>query len=838
LPVGTGISFLDNFLAKIPLVSKMSNIFIFRWLKNVSLTRKLYFVVGIMAILIAVELFTLSFMIHTLSSTRALVGAEGLWSKSEKDAVYSLTRYGYTHNEKDYQEYIKLLNVPLGDHKARLELFKATPDLSVARQGFTEGRVNANDIDGAINLLRRFHDVSYIKKAIAIWTQGDENLTQLEYLGDRLHRQVSSSSPDGEINGTIQEVYELNVGLTILEDQFSYTLGEGSRWIENLILEILFIIAMTVEFSGLFLTVSVSRAISKGINEIVTVASRVSQSDFTSRAKVFSQDEIGLLATSFNKMIDDLKKKIEEEKLAKEALHVQQELYKTLITAQSEMGEGVSITDGEKIVYVNDATCKMYGYSRSEILNFSSFLHLVPEEEKLKLVERLKERLKGNREQASGETKIMRKDGTVIDVEYTVCTLFSEGRQLVISIIRNVTEKNIAAHQLRHEKARAESAEISKKIGERFLANMSHEIRTPMNAILGFTDILENTPLSPEQREYLDAIKISGDNLLVIINDILDFSRMRSGKMPIEKKEFTLSKIITTSAELMQPKAKEKGLTLYTKIGNGVPDNLIGDPTRLMQVLLNLTANAIKFTEKGKVSITINKLEEVNNIVQLQIQVKDTGIGIPEDQLESIFDAFTQVNNETARVYGGTGLGLAIVKQLADIQGGSVSVTSEPGEGSCFNFTIGYQIKKGQTKQAENNADEEATVILKDLRVLVAEDNIMNQVLAKKVLSDWGWEVDIADDGERAIELLKQKNFDVVLMDIQLPKMDGYQATHYIRSNLSLPKKAIPIIAMTACAMEGEEEKCLKAGMNGYVSKPFNTKTLYTNISKVLNKAS
>lgn len=812
----------------------MKGFVFFKWLKNISLTRKLYFVVGIMAVLIAIELFMLSFMIHTLSSTRALVGAEGLWSKAEKDAVYNLTKYGYTHNEKDFNQYESLLKVPLGDHKARLELSKAAPDYSIVREGFIEGRLSPDDIDGAVKLLRRFHGISYISKAISIWTDGDKDLAQLQYLGNRLHTQVTSGNINPEIAQTLDEIYSLNENLTVLEDNFSFTLGEGSRWIEHLILVILFFIAMTVEFSGLFLTISVSRAISKGINEIVRVASSVASADFSSRATVYSGDEIGQLAGSFNHMINDLEKKKNEESEAREALRRQKDVYETLITAQSEMGEGVCITEGEKILYVNDAICRMYGYTREEILRMPSFLHVVPEAERTLLIERLRQRVNGERDMSAGETRILRKDGKIIDVEYTVRNFYTEGRQQMISIIRDVTERRKAEVQLRNEKERAESAEVAKKIGEQFLANMSHEIRTPMNAIIGFTEILEKSPLTREQRQYLDAIKISGDNLLVIINDILDFSRMRSGKMPIEHKDFKLSQIISTCRDLMLPKAQEKKIEILVNIENDIPDNLIGDPTRLLQVLLNLTANAIKFTEKGKVDITVKKLLTKSNKASLQFSVRDTGIGIPPEQLDSIFDAFIQANHQAARKYGGTGLGLAIVKQLAELQGGSVSVTSKVGEGSCFDFKIEYEINALGTTHGNDKKPVTVKNGIKDINVLLAEDNAMNQLLAKKVLTDWGWKVELAENGEDAIELLKLKDFDVVLMDIQLPEMDGYEATRVIRTSLPSPKRKVPIIAMTACVMEGEEEKCMEAGMNGYVSKPFNSNTLYDKIVAVV----
>ncbi|HTA83952.1 MAG TPA: ATP-binding protein [Bacteroidia bacterium] len=812
----------------------MSGFSFFKWLKNISLTRKLYFVVGIMALLIAIELFTLSFMVHTLSSTRALVEAEGLWSKAQKDAVYSLTKYGYTHNDKDYQQYLKLLAVPMGDRKARLELLKPDRNLNIVRQGFTEGRINPDDIDGCIKLLTRFHNISYINNAITIWTQGDYFLDMLQYLGDRLHNQVSyNNTPPDKINQTQDEIYQLNEKLTVLEDNFSSTLGEGSRWIEGLILKILFSIAITVEFTGLFLTISVSRAISKGINEVVRIAGKVAKADFGDKAKVFSNDEIGLLAGSFNQMIDDLKKKIEEEKEAEDALRNQKDLYETLLKTESEMGEGVSITENDKIIYVNDAVCNIYGYTREEILSMSSFLDLVPAEEKVLLKERLQQRIAGVREQSSGETKIQRKDGKIIDIEYTVRNIVVDRNKQMLSIIRDVTEKKLAEEQLRKEKQRAESAEIAKKVGEQFLANMSHEIRTPMNAIVGFTDVILKTPLSPEQYQYLEAIKTSGDNLLVIINDILDFSRMRSGKIPIEQRAFKLSQIISTCSELMLQRASEKGIKLTTTIEKGIQDDLIGDATRLNQVLINLVANALKFTSKGGVSITVNRLSETEECIGLEFAIQDTGIGIPKDKLLTIFEAFTQANNDTARRYGGTGLGLAIVKQLADLQEGSVSVTSEEGKGSCFYFRIKYRKNKMPAqKLSPKTASKE--VAIKNVNVLLVEDNAMNQLLAQKVLGDWGWKVETVENGIEAIEKVRATDFDVVLMDIQMPEMDGYEATKQIRNNIPAPKCNVPIMAMTAHVMPSEEDRCYKAGMNAYISKPFDTKALYEKIAKLV----
>jgi hypothetical protein len=238
-------------------------------LKDISISKKLYFIVGAMAVLIVVELLTLWFAIHTLSSVRALVGAEGLWSKAQKDAVYHLGKYYRTHNEDDYKTFQKFMSVPLGDHKTRLELSKEHPDMEIARQGFLEGRVHPNDIDGMISMLRRFHNVSYIEKAIEYWTEGDLLIAQLIPIGEKLHEEIGLSSPSIEkLDQLIAAIDPLNERLTTLEDNFSYTLGEGSRWLENIILKILFAVALTVEITGLILTISVSRGITKGLNEI------------------------------------------------------------------------------------------------------------------------------------------------------------------------------------------------------------------------------------------------------------------------------------------------------------------------------------------------------------------------------------------------------------------------------------------------------------------------------------------------------------------------------------------------------------------------------------------
>jgi two-component system, sensor histidine kinase len=285
----------------------MSKNFHLQRLKDISITKKLYFIVGTMAVLIAVELFALWFSIHTLSSVRAFVGAEGLWSKAQKDATYQLQKYYNTHDEKDYKAFQQFMKVPLGDHITRLELLKRNPDMNVARQGFLEGRIHPDDIEGMIKLVRRFHEIYYINKAISAWTKGDSLIARLIPIGEILQAEITSSAPSKEkLDKAIEAIDPLNQRLTAMEDEFSYTLGEGSRWLENLILKLLFLIALTVEITGLVLTISVSRGIAKGLNEISKVSKKIAKGDLRERVTVFSKDEIGQVATAINQMTEQL----------------------------------------------------------------------------------------------------------------------------------------------------------------------------------------------------------------------------------------------------------------------------------------------------------------------------------------------------------------------------------------------------------------------------------------------------------------------------------------------------------------------------------------------------
>lgn len=439
----------------------------------------------------------------------------------------------------------------------------------------------------------------------------------------------------------------------------------------------------------------------------------------------------------------------------------------------------------------------------------------------------------------STATPILGKDGQV----ERIITIESD-----ISLRKQMEEMEIEAKKIAEQslnqvsktlieltKAKKELEE-SMKVKGQFMANMSHEIRTPMNAIIGFTNLLLKTPLTIEQKQFVDAVQTSGKNLLVIINDILDFSKIESGKLAFEQISFRLSQAISTATELMLPKSSEKNIRISTKIDQNIFDHLIGDPTRLNQILLNIIGNAIKFTNQGEVKITVDLLSEVNDTLELKFSVIDTGIGIPEDKINSLFKAFSQVSSETTRKYGGTGLGLAIAKQLVELQGGTISVQSKVGVGSTFSFTLKFKKSEELASENKNSIEAPEDSELEGLNVLLVEDNLLNQILAKKVLTDRKLNVDVAENGIIAIDKLEKNNFDLILMDIQMPEMDGYEATKHIRENFSSSKREIPIIAVTAHALTGEAEKCINAGMNDYLSKPFDSDVLHSKIVSVLKK--
>ncbi|PRY14431.1 PAS domain S-box-containing protein [Pontibacter ummariensis] len=444
-----------------------------------------------------------------------------------------------------------------------------------------------------------------------------------------------------------------------------------------------------------------------------------------------------------------------------------------------------------------------------------------------RIAERFKRALEGETIQSVDETK-----GYFLNAHYK--PFYNErGRMMgVTGFALDITDRIRNEQELMQAK---ELAEQSVRVKELFMANMSHEIRTPMNGIIGLTSVLQKTPLTEEQHKFLKAIQVSANNLMLIINDLLDFSKITSQKFTFEQISFSLPELVQDIVDLMGARAHERGNKLSVHVGTEVPTLLEGDPHRLKQVLLNLIGNAIKFTEQGEVRLFVQAGQQENEKQLLEFTVEDTGIGIPKEKLHAIFESFTQGTNDTSRKYGGTGLGLAISKSLVELQGGTIAVRSQPKVGSTFSFSLPFLVQETPPLPAavtNETEPEDHSQTLTHLRLLLAEDNEINQLLISTVLSEWGISLDMTSNGKEALQKLQQNQYDLVLMDMQMPELDGYEAIRQIRESFG-EKASVPVIALTAHATKGEIEKCMAAGADAYVSKPFDPEHLYRTIFKL-----
>jgi PAS domain S-box-containing protein len=504
-------------------------------------------------------------------------------------------------------------------------------------------------------------------------------------------------------------------------------------------------------------------------------------------------------------------------------------------------------TDG-KVTDMNQATVNITGLSR-EKLTGTDFFDYFTESQKAREVYK---EVFANGSVADSPLTLRHKDGKLTDVLFNGSVYKNDKGNVsgVVVVARDITEQKRISTELTEAivfaelatgfaedaKLKAESAtliaENAVKSKQQFLSNMSHEIRTPMNAIIGFTKVVLKTDLSAKQKEYLTAIKLSGDALIVLINDILDLAKVDAGKMTFQQIPFKMALSLSAMLHLFETKIQEKNLNLIKEYDNRIPEVLVGDPVRLHQIILNLVSNAVKFTSKGKIKVSVLMLDEDSEKVNVEFAVTDTGIGIAENKLEKIFENFQQASSGTSRLYGGTGLGLAIVKQLVEAQGGTIKVKSKIDEGSTFSFVLSFLKTKAE-------ADTETVIVeldneIKNIKVLVVEDIPLNQLLMKTLLDDFGFERDIADNGKIAIEKLKTKPFDIVLMDLQMPEMNGFEATEYIRNTMKLN---IPIIALTADVTTVDLAKCKAVGMNDYIAKPVDERLLYSKIVSAVKKS-
>jgi PAS domain S-box-containing protein len=534
-----------------------------------------------------------------------------------------------------------------------------------------------------------------------------------------------------------------------------------------------------------------------------------------------------------------LEQELRERELAEQALRASENQFRSVTESAN---DAIIIADLEgRILRWNEAAHRYFGYREEEALGQPVAMLIPP-------------RLRGAHETAVArlragglprlidrtlEVQGLHKNGTEVPLEISLSTWCSDDGTYYSGILRDITERQRAEQELQRAK---EAAEVGNRAKGDFLANMSHEIRTPMNAVIGMTGLLLDTPLDERQREFVETIRISGDHLLTVINEILDLSKIESGHLELEASHFDVRRCVEEAVELIAPRALEKGLALRQRIAADVPPLVSSDAGRLRQVLVNLIDNAVKFTERGTVDVEVAARAPEHGdagraVCELHFLVRDTGFGIPSREFERLFEPFTQADASVTRRFGGTGLGLTISKRLCERLGGRIWVESEVGQGSTFHFTIAVHVEAAPDfapaalRPAPSRDHAARPVDAAKLRILLAEDNAVNQKVARLLLEQLGYtSVDVAGNGIEVIAALERQSYDVVLMDVQMPEMDGIDATHWIRGRW---KRAPKIIAMTAHALAGDRERCLIAGMDGYLAKPIQSAELAAELSRV-----
>ena len=549
------------------------------------------------------------------------------------------------------------------------------------------------------------------------------------------------------------------------------------------------------------------------------------------RAKKELEKKVEERTKELNETIVLLEKEVEQRNKYEDEI-------KKLSLALSKSENSIIITDNEgRIEWVSEGFVRVMGFTIDEVKGTSGEILRKGNKTGITKSDLHYKKLVKEKRSISYESRNFSKSGKEYWVLTTLTPILNTTGEVekIIAVDSDITLRKKTEKELLLAKHIAEDSARSKEL---FLANMSHEIRTPMNAIMGIIQLMQDTELSTQQKQYLRSADFAADSLLRIINDILDLSKIGSGKMTFEQIEFSPADVINALVNSASYHAKEKNLLFSTDLDEKLPKCLIGDPVRLNQILANLVTNAIKFTHKGSITIKAKVVKEMKQGVQVNFEVEDTGIGIPKEKQGVIFKEFEQADATTSRRYGGTGLGLSIVKRLVALQRGKISIQSEVNKGTVFSVMLDFKYATKNEAAVISNPDTETQKILslKGVNVLLVEDNELNQMVAGQFLKNWGVNADIVSDGKIAVEKLKGHTYDIILMDIQMPEMNGYETTRYIRNKFRGDMQKVPILAMTAHAFKDEEEKCLHAGMNGYIPKPLNRELLFNKICSILQR--
>jgi len=556
------------------------------------------------------------------------------------------------------------------------------------------------------------------------------------------------------------------------------------------------------------------------------VAKIAESGDLSARVACLGDDELTHFAEAINRMLDSLQLSQAEKRQAEDRYRTFMDNSPLVAAIKDEAG---------RYVYVNEPFARVFQSSLEQIRGGND-TKLFSRETTDRMDQHDREVLSCG-ELRQYEEVIPTPDGIARQWLSFRFPLPSQSSQRFIGLLSlDITEREKAAAELKEAKEAAESAT---RVKSQFLSNISHEIRTPMNGIIGLTELVLATELNSEQLEHVSLIKFSAESLLAIVNDVLDFSKLEAGKLELEAVSFDLRRVLANCAAMVNVLAKRKGLRFVLDLPPDLPSHIVGDPTRLRQILLNLIGNAIKFTNEGEVKLSLTLSPHESQELVLHFTVSDTGAGIPEDKKQIIFERFSQVDASTTRQFGGTGLGLAISRRLVEMMSGQIWVESRLGEGSQFHFTIQAAMcdeKPASTDLTTLNSRLQANpaeTSQRKLRILVAEDNKVNQIVIERLLQSRGHSISIVENGRRALQFLETEEFDLLITDVQMPEMDGYELVAAIRMREKLAGKRLPILGLTAHGFAQDRDKCLEAGMDAYLSKPVRSDNLHEKIAEL-----
>jgi PAS domain S-box-containing protein len=578
--------------------------------------------------------------------------------------------------------------------------------------------------------------------------------------------------------------------------------------------------------------VSVKSFITKNYNScfnslfnVIYTENRVEELEINIENTYFS---LTLTPVGGHEYINIYAKDITQKKIDDEKIRLSEQRFRDVTDAA---GEYIWETDRENnFTYLSDKVKTVLGYEPYEMTGHSLF-EFLPHDGVETLNKIINEHLQKGEKFVNIEHRIHTKDDRLIWQNISGMPIFNHERKIIgfRGVCMNITERKKFEDELQVAKSQAEKATQAKA---EFLSTMSHEIRTPMNAVIGISHLLMLDEPKPEQLENLQTLKFSAENLLVLINDILDYSKIEAGKITFEKIDFNLVELVNSIKNIFFSKAEEKAVELKTIVHPDIPISVVGDPVRLAQILNNLVSNAVKFTEKGSIAINLDIVDKSDKTVTIKFSVSDTGIGIKKEQQKAIFDSFTQASSDITRKFGGTGLGLAISKQLVELQNGTIQVESVFGKGSVFSFILSFKPSKLKKIKEQQSMFFSSYKSLKGTKILIVEDNLINQTVASKFLTRWEATIDIANNGKEAVDKVLINDYDLVLMDIQMPVMDGYEATRVIRKKQGEKYQDLPIVALTASVLFDIHTKIKAAGMNDHIIKPYTPAELYNIITK------